>query len=98
MELDTTLLCTFTEALCECKISSPNNVVVSVHSILLNKVYNARCNEFLRAASKLSCIDKNQAVDASVGLRDKLKVFATEKIYTLTNTIATTYNVMYLTL
>ena len=79
MELDTTLLDTFTEALGECKITSPNNVVAAVHSILLNEVYNARCNEFLQAVRKLSCIDKNQAVDASVGLRDKLKVFATEK-------------------
>ena len=79
MELDTTLLSTFTEALHECRITSPDNIVSEVHSSLLNKVYNARCNEFLQTVRKLSCIDKNQAVDASVGLRDKLKVFATEK-------------------
>ena len=61
------------------RITSPDNIVSEVHSSLLNKVYNARCNEFLQTVRKLSCIDKNQAVDASVGLRDKLKVFATEK-------------------
>ena len=80
MELDTTLLSTFTEALHECRITSLDNIVSEVHSSLLNKVYNARCNKFLQTVLKLSCIDKNQAVDASsVGLRDKLKVFATEK-------------------
>lgn len=83
MELDTTLLGKFTEALHECRIDSPDDTVSAVHSSLLNKVYNARCNEFLRTVCKLSCIEKNQAVDASVGLRDKLKVFATEK-FTLT--------------
>ena len=84
MKLDTTLLSTSTEALqheCralqhECRITSPDNIVSEVHSSLLNKVYNAGCNEFLR---KLSCKDENQAVDASVGLRDELKVFASEK-------------------
>ena len=72
MELDTTLLSTFTEALHECRITSPDNIVSEVHSSLLNKVYNARCNEFLQTVCKLSCIDKNQAVDASVGLKNVL--------------------------
>ena len=69
MDVDTTLLGTFTEALSECRISSTDDM----HSSLL--VYNAMCNEFLQTVRKLSC-DKNKAVDASIGLQDK--VFATE--------------------
>ena len=50
-----------------------------VHKKLLWKVYNARCNEFLHSINKISCMHQNRSVDASTGLRDKLKVYAVEK-------------------
>ena len=57
-----------------------NQVIEDVHNKLLWKIYNTRCNEFLRSITKLSCVDKNKAVDADIGLRDKLKVYAVEKL------------------
>ena len=46
---------------------------------MLEKIYNARSNEFLRTVSKLDCVKKKKAVDANVGLRDKLKSYAVQK-------------------
>lgn len=48
--------------------------VESVCTLLTSKVYNARCNEFLRMVSKLSCIESGKRIDGSVSLRDELKV------------------------
>ena len=55
------------------------DTIEKVHLILFTKLYNARCSEFVCNVSKLSCIQENRAVDASVGLRDKLKVYAIHK-------------------
>lgn len=55
------------------------DVIERVHGILLAKIYNATCNEFLRTISKLHCIKEKKAVDASMGLRDKLKSYVVEK-------------------
>ncbi len=48
--------------------------VEAVHTLLVHKVYNARCNEFLRTISKLTCMEKGKRIDSSVSLRDELKV------------------------
>lgn len=45
-----------------------------------SKVFNARCNEFLRSIGKLSCIENSKVIDGSVSLRDELKVYALKKI------------------
>lgn len=48
--------------------------IESVHNLLVCKVYNARCNEFLRTVNKLACIEQGKRIDGSVSLRDELKV------------------------
>ena len=57
----------------------PGTVIERVHGILLAKTYNATSNEFVRTVSKLNCIKEKKAVDANMGLRDKLKSYAVEK-------------------
>ena len=79
ISMDRTLLTEFREAVIKLDQSFQPEIVEKVHSILFTKLYNARCNEFVRSISKLSCIQENRAVDASVGLRDKLKVYAIHK-------------------
>ena len=77
---DSTLLQTFTEALqINLDTEFPAKITGEVHEILLTKFYNARCNEFLKNISKLSCIKSKKAVDVNVSLRDKLKCYAAEK-------------------
>lgn len=67
-------------ALDEMRIAASAKIIEEVHKKLLWKVYNARCNEFLRSINKISCMHQNRSVDASIGLRDKLKVYAVEKL------------------
>ena len=60
-------------------LHATSEVIESVHNLLINKVYNARCNdanEFLRTVTKLACIDKGKGIDGNVSLRDELKVCA----------------------
>lgn len=57
----------------------PAEITKKVHEMLLTMFYNARCNEFLKNITKLSCIKNKKAVDVNVGLRDKLKCYAAEK-------------------
>ena len=64
----------------EMKIETSMRIVEELHKQLLWKVYNARCNEFLRSINKISCMHQNKSVDASIGLRDRLKVYAVEKL------------------
>ena len=52
--------------------------------MLLSKNYNARSNEFLHSISKLACIKQKKAVDVNIGLRDKLKCYAAEKLSIVT--------------
>ena len=40
--------------------------IESVQNLLINKVYNARCNEFLWTVTKLACIDKGKGIDGNV--------------------------------
>ena len=82
MEMDNTLLEKFTVAVNALEVDTSQQTVKDVH-MLIWKIYNARCNEFLRSIIKLSCIEKDRCVDASTGLRDKLKVFAVEKLSTV---------------
>ena len=67
-------------ALDEMKLDTSRRIIEGVHNKLLWKIYNARCNEFLRSITKLSCIHQKKSVDASTGLRDKLKVYAIETL------------------
>ena len=64
----------------EMRIAASAKIIEDVHKKLLWKVYNARCNAFLRSINKMSCMHQNRSVDASTGLRDKLKVYAVEKL------------------
>ena len=59
--------------------AASEEIVLHVHSLMLTKIYNARSNEFLQGIAKISCMNNNKAVDVNVGLRDKLKYYATEK-------------------
>ena len=81
VEMDSVLLEKFKEAVKEVMGAEETSgqTTESVHSKLLWKVYNTRCNEFLRSITKLACIQQNKAVDADTGLRDKLKVYAVER-------------------
>ena len=81
--MDNTLLEKFTVAVNALEVDTSQQAVKEVHSMLIWKIYNARCNEFVRSTIKLSCIEKDRCVDASTGLRDKLKVFAVEKLSTV---------------
>ena len=64
----------------EMRIAASAKIIEDVHKKLLWKVYNARCSEVLRSINKMSCMHQNRSVDASTGLRDKLKVYAVEKL------------------
>lgn len=81
--MDNTLLEKFTAAVNALEVDTSQQTVTVVHNMLIWKIYNARCNEFLRSTIKLSCIQKERCVDTSTGLRDKLKVFAVEKLSTV---------------
>ena len=61
-------------------LQATSEVIESVHNLLINKVSNARCNEFLRTVTKLACIDKGKGIDGNVSLRDELKVCALKKM------------------
>ena len=79
MVKDCTLLTTFREAVNSLHPSIHEDTLKHVHGVLLAKIYNTRCNEFLRGITKLSCIKNNKAVHVNVGLRDQLKCYAARK-------------------
>jgi hypothetical protein len=70
---DQDLLDKFQCGVVEAGLQSTTDTVKCVHKMLVDKICNARCNEFLYSIGKL---DKNKAVDGSVSLRDELKVYA----------------------
>lgn len=78
--MDNSILETFTAALRNMGVDPSMQAINEVHNKLVWKIYNARCNEFLRATTKLSQIQQNKGVSASTGLRDKLKTYAVEKV------------------
>lgn len=51
----------------------------TLNRVYLAKVYNARCNEYLRAISSEATQNDKKTTNIHVGLRDKLKVYAAEK-------------------
>ena len=71
---DQDLLEKFQCSVAQAGIQSSTDSVKCVHKLLVDKICNARCNKFFRSIGKLSCIDKNKAVDGNVSLRDELKV------------------------
>ena len=79
MVKDCTLVTKFKEAVQSLYPSTHEEVINQVHGALLSKMYNARCNEFVRSITKLSCIKNNRAVDVNIGLRDQLKCYAARK-------------------
>lgn len=82
---DQTLLDQFQVGVTESGIKTTIDTVESVHKTLLDKLCNARCNEFLRTIGKLACIDKNKDLDGSVSLRDELKVYALKQVHPLSS-------------
>ena len=74
VETDNTLLEKFTTAVNVLDIDAFQQTVEEVDKMLLWKMYNARCNEFYGLQLNLCIQEKN--VDASIGLRDKSKVYA----------------------
>lgn len=81
LEMDAILLELFHSAIEETATEATEESIAGVHNFLIQKIYNARCNEYLRTIGKLSCIDRRKAVDVNVGLRlrDQLKTYAAEK-------------------
>lgn len=77
--MDQSLLAIFKNAVSELLTEVNETVAESVHKLLVQKIYNARCNEFLRSLRKLACIDKDKVIDTCVSLRDELKVYALKK-------------------
>lgn len=69
----------FSKAVEDLQLGADISVIENVHAALLNKFYNVRSNEFLRSIGKMDCIKDNKAVDANIGLRDKLKSYAVKK-------------------
>ena len=78
--MDNSIFETFTAALHNMGVVVSRQAINEVHNKLIWKIYNVRCNEFLRATTKLSQIQQNKGVGASTGLRDKLKTYAAEKM------------------
>lgn len=76
---DRTLLTKFREAVNSLHPPIDEDMLKHVHGMLLAKMYNTRCNEFLWSITKLSCIKNNKAVDVNIGLRDQLKCYAAKK-------------------
>lgn len=59
--------------------SVDKKIVETIFSMLLLKIYNARCNEYLKSVTSDSTKRGNKTADVHVGLRDKLKIYAAEK-------------------
>lgn len=78
--MDYSLLELFQRSVEEAQVEAAHETVAAVHAMLVTKIYNARCNEYLRTVGKLSCIDRKKAVDVNVGLRDQLKTYAAERM------------------
>jgi len=51
-----------------------------VHYTLVSKVYNCRCNEYINSINQANLIRDNKTFNACIGLRDKLKLYASEKL------------------
>jgi len=76
---DDTLMSLFTETVKEIVPSATLSCIKRVHKILVSKLYNCRCNEYLNGINQKNLMKENKTVTACVGLRDKLKLYATEK-------------------
>lgn len=77
--MDKTLLSEFSKSVIGLHPGTDQDMIKSVHALLLHKIYNVRSNEFLRNIGKTDCMKQKKAVDANVGLRDTLKTFAVKK-------------------
>ena len=80
IEMDNSIFEKFTTVLDNMGVVTSRQAINEIHNKLVWKIYNVRCNEFLQATTKLSQIRQNKGVEASTGLRDKLKVYAVEKV------------------
>ncbi len=56
--LDATLLTEFSKAVQNFQSDASMEVIKSIHRAMLDKMYNVRCNEFLRTVTKTDCIKK----------------------------------------
>ena len=53
--------------------------VEQVHGYFLSKIYNCRCNEYLKSLQQEFLTNQDKSVDVHVGLRDQLKTYASKK-------------------
>lgn len=60
-------------------IECPPSLIDEIFSELLSRVINTMMNSLLQCAAVVNRIESNKGVDADVALRDKLKVYASEK-------------------
>ena len=74
--MDNSNLEKFTAALENMGVVTSKQAINEIYKLIW-KIY-VRCNEFLQATTKLSHIQQKKGVDASTGLRDKLKAYAVE--------------------
>jgi len=76
---DQSLQQTFQEAVDQIVSPVDRETAKRVHAVILAKVFNARCNEYLRAINDEATRKDKKTVDVHIGLRDKLKTYAAEK-------------------
>ena len=69
---DALLLQSFQTVATQVHPTALQSAVISVHEILCAKLYNCRCNEFLKTITHESLRRQNKSADVHVGLRDKL--------------------------
>ena len=60
-------------------IDCPLSLMEELFSEILSRVINTMMNSLLQCAAMVKRIESNKGVDADVALRDKLKVYASEK-------------------
>ena len=60
-------------------VDCPSSLIDEVFLDLLSRVINTMMNSLLQCAAMVKRIEINKGVDADVALRDKLKVYASEK-------------------
>ena len=76
---DDTLVKIFIASVKDIMPSATVDCIQRVHKVLVSKLYNCRCNEYLNSINQQNLMKENKTVTACIALRDKLKLYATEK-------------------
>ena len=61
------------------RIDCPKKLIDELFAEMVSRVINTMMNSLLQCAAMVSRIESNKGVDADIALRDKLKVYASEK-------------------